>query len=147
MQTTPQNKPLKLKPKQKLTIGYWTSEDSETFGNLYQSAIKAGFSRSYALNLSHLRPSWLSETIENAQFEPKHIQQGIQNLAKNAPNSKSPDDTRLKAWELLAKITGMTDNKSSTTINIVKPILGGDTQATTTKQQNREVIDLIPDDD
>jgi hypothetical protein len=117
---------MKLKPKQKATISNWLSPESETYGNLYQSAIKAGFRSSYALNLSHLRPSWLSETMTNSQLEPQHIIQGVQQLAMAAPNSKSPDDTRLKAYETLAKITGMMNTQPTTIINNVQPILNGE---------------------
>lgn len=125
-------KPLRLKPKQKLTIKYWTDEQSETFGNLYQSAVKAGFRRTYALKLLSNRPLWLSETVM-ANYEPAQIKQGIQNIAKAAPNSRSPDDTRLKAFELLGKIAGMIDTKGNTTNVIVQPILNG--------ESTREVID------
>lgn len=119
-------KPQKLKPKQRETIKYWITPTSETYGNLYKSAVKAGFRPSYALNLTHLRPSWLSDTIEAAQLEPEHIRQGIQYMAtKENIQSRSPDDTRLDAYELLAKISGMIDNKNGVTVNVVQPILNG----------------------
>lgn len=119
-------KPKRLNPKQKLTIKYWTDESMETFGNLYQSAIKAGFRPSYALKLSSNRPLWLSETVL-ANYEPAQIRQGIQNIARSAPDSRSPDDTRLKAYELLGKITGIIDNKGQVTnVTLVQPILAGE---------------------
>lgn len=132
-------KAMKLKPKQRETISNWLDPNSPTYGNLYQSAIKAGFKRTYALNLSHLRPSWLSETLENAQLEAEHIKQGIQQLAMQAPDSRSPDDTRLKAYELLAKITGLIDSKHQTNVTLVQPILGA---ASTPPTPNKTVIDL-----
>lgn len=118
------DKPKRLNPKQKKTIQYWVDEHSESFGNLYQSAVNAGFRPSYALKLSSNRPSWLSETVL-ANFEPTQIKQALQNLAMSAPNSRSPDDTRLKALEILSKITGMIDNKQTTNVMLVQPILGG----------------------
>lgn len=112
--------------RQRLFIENWISPESETFGNAYQSARRAGFSNSYALNITNLAPSWLSENIERLNLEQEHIKQGIQKLAINAPNSKSPDDTRLKAYETLAKITGMIDNKNTNITQVnVQPILGG----------------------
>ena len=123
-------KPIKLKPKQKLTISNWLNPESETFGNLYQSAIKAGFARSYALNLTHLKPSWLSETLDQQVLEPEHLKQGVQKLATGKIDSRSVDDTRLKAFELLGRWAGMDNNNSGTTVNIVTPILGGDSTKT-----------------
>lgn len=124
--TTVPKKPKRLNPKQKKTINNWTDENSKSFGNLFESAVSAGFRPSYALKLSSNRPSWLSETVR-ANFEPAQIKQALQNLAMSASNSRSPDDTRLKALEILAKVTGMIDNnKGSTTVNIVQPILNGE---------------------
>jgi hypothetical protein len=132
-------KPLKLNPKQKKTIQLWTDEQSETFGNLYQSAVKAGFRPSYSLKLSANRPIWLSEIVM-ANYEPAQIRQGIQNIAKSAIDSRSPDDTRLKAYEILAKITGIIDNKGGTTTNIlVQPILNG--ESVKQSKQDRVIID------
>lgn len=125
--TTKPNKTKKLKPKQKLAIDNWLNPASQTFGNLYQSCIKAGFRPTYALNIAHLRPSWLSETINQIQLDTDHIKQGIQAIA-TAQNldSRSPADTNLKAYELLAKMSGQIDNKNGNTTNIlVQPILGG----------------------
>jgi hypothetical protein len=127
--TTPQKltktKRKRLNIKQSKTLEYWLSPKSITYGNLYRSALQAGFSKSYALNLTSLRPSWLSEAIDLAKLEASHIAQGVQALAVSAPNAKSPDDTRLKAYELLAKLSGLLDSNKGTTVNIVQPILGG----------------------
>lgn len=128
-------KPKKLKPKQKLTLEYWLNPQSTTFGNLYQSCIKAGFRPSYALNISHLRPSWLSETMDTMLLDSDHIKQGIQAIATAEHlDSRSPADTNLKAYELLAKMSGQIDSKGqgSTTNILVQPILGGSSATTTT---------------
>ena len=111
--------------KQRLAMELWTDPASKTFGNAYQSFLKAGFSPSYAKNVMNITPKWLSEYIDRLDFQPEHIKQGIQSLAVKSNNSRSPDDTRLKAYEILAKISGMIDNKG-TTVNIVQPILNGE---------------------
>lgn len=110
--------------KQKMAMDNWTNPGSQTFGNAYQSFLKAGFSPSYAKNVMNITPKWLSEYIDRIDFQPEQIKQGIQALATKSKDSRSPDDTRLKAYEILAKITGMIDNKG-TTVNIVQPILNG----------------------
>ena len=80
------------------------------------------------------------------EFTPKHIEQGIQAIAINPSQAKSPDDTRLKAYELLAKIQGMTNPKANVTNNIVvTPILNGmSVNAKDTKEdkKTKEVIDI-----
>lgn len=105
---------------------YWTDPASETFGNVYRSGLKAGFSPTYSKNLLNVAPKWLTTYIDQTNYTKDHIIQGVQALAKSAPNAKSPDDTRLKAYELLAKFQGLGDKASTTTINIVQPILNGE---------------------
>ena len=115
----------RLKPKQRLTLDYWLTPTSETFGNLYQSCVKAGFAPKYALNISHLNPLWLSETLEQVELRPEHIKQGVTKIATGEINSRSVDDTRLKAYELLGRYAGIDNNKNTTNITLVQPILAG----------------------
>lgn len=132
-QTTPNQirPPKRLKPKQKLTIEYWFDRQSETFGNLYRSAVKAGFRPSYALNITSLKPSWLYETIESTlKLEQEHIIQGVQAIATDKHvNSKSPADTNLKALELLGNWSGLGSSSNTTNITVVQPILDGASMA------------------
>lgn len=121
-----QKKPIRLKPKQKKTIEYWLDPDSETYGNLYRSGVKAGFRPKYALNLTSRKPLWLFETVESTlKLEPEHIITGVQKLATNPNvNSRSPADTNLKAYELLGRYSGLDNNgKGNTTNIVVQPIL------------------------
>lgn len=114
--------------KHRAFIEYWTNPQSETFGNVYRSGLAAGFSKTYSMNIVHLAPKWLSKSIERLNLDAEHIKQGIQEIALKTDDpvdSRSPADTRLKAYEILAKIAGMIDNKQSTTNVIVQPILGG----------------------
>lgn len=112
--------------KNDLFMELWTSPNSETFGNVYKSGLRAGFSKSYSKNLLNVAPKWLSTYIDKTNFTNDHIKMALQEIAINAPDSRSPDDTRLKSLEILAKITGMIDNKGGSTTNIlVQPILGG----------------------
>lgn len=105
-------------------MDYWLTPTSETFGNVYQSGLKAGFSPSYSKNITNLAPNWISEYMEKLELHPEHIKQGIQKIATGDINSKSVDDTRLKAYELLGRYAGM-DAKQSTITLKVQPILGG----------------------
>lgn len=50
-------------PRQSLFLTNYLDPKSDTFSNAYQSAIKAGFSKRYAQNITHIMPTWLSETV------------------------------------------------------------------------------------
>jgi len=137
-------------PQQKLFMELWTNPKSDTFGNAYGSALQAGYSAKYAANISipSVANKWIREYNEGTEFTDKHIKNGIQAIALNPSQAKSPDDTRLKAYELLAKIQGMTNPKANVTNNIVvTPILNGmsvnakDTKASK-GTENTDVIDV-----
>lgn len=130
----------RLTPKQAKTIEYWLNPDSETFGNLYKSSLKAGFAETYSRNLAHLNPSWLSEHIDIQQLDQEHIKQGVQRIATGDINSRSVDDTRLKAYELLGRYAGMDNNKQTTNVTLVQPILAGASYTPRT-----DVIDQSPE--
>lgn len=50
-------------PKQTLALQYFHDPESLTFGNLKGSAIRAGFTESYADNITALAPEWISGFI------------------------------------------------------------------------------------
>lgn len=109
----------------------WLSPTSLTYANVMQSAIAAGYSKSYAEKILTFDNLWISEYMKRVGMTPGHIKMGVQEIAQDAPNSKSPDDTRLKAFEILGKMEGMIDTKNGpVTVNVVQPILGGTTQQT-----------------
>lgn len=116
--------------KQRLAMELWVNPTSETFGNAYRSFLAAGFSPSYSKNVVGQAPKWISEYIDKLELSPEHIKQGISEIALNAPNSRSPDDTRLKAFEVLADIAGISGkSKGGAQVTIVQPILGGASMA------------------
>ena len=130
-------------PIQHAFMDYWINPTSTSFGNAYESAIRAGYSSKYANQLTApiVNNKWILEYKRKLEFTPEHIIQGIQELALNAENSRSPDDTRLKAYETLGKIHGIVDGKSKTTVINVIPILGGQS-VTDTNAPAATVIDL-----
>lgn len=83
--------PLIDKPKQELALSYYKDPASETFGNLYRSCIKAGFSDSYSKNITSKRPEWLSENtardVEMIQVAEANMHY-YANLKKNGINTK-----------------------------------------------------------
>jgi hypothetical protein len=52
-----------LNPQQELFLAEYINPKSPNFGNAVQSALKAGYTESYANNITGLMPDWLSENI------------------------------------------------------------------------------------
>lgn len=52
-----------LDPRQALFLEYYLNPDSETFSNIYRSAIKAGYSESYADNMRAKTLDWVSGNV------------------------------------------------------------------------------------
>lgn len=109
--------------KQKLFMEYWTDPSSPTFANIYKSGLKSGFSPTYSKNLANVAPQWLLTYIDKMQLEEQHIEQGITKIATGEINSKSIDDTRLRAYELLMKLKGLDSKKQQNITVNVQPIL------------------------
>ena len=104
-------------PKQQIFLSNYFDPTSNTFGNVFQSAINAGYRESYARTLTRQsnKNMWISEYLSNSTLLPEHIISGITNVATTAIR----DSDKLKALELLGKIQGMFIDKSITaTVNI-----------------------------
>lgn len=52
-----------LTPQQELFLAEYTNPKSANFGNAYQSALKAGYSKEYSENITSELPDWLSENL------------------------------------------------------------------------------------
>lgn len=50
-------------PRQSLFLQNYLNPDSETFSNALRSALKAGYEKSYAENITARLPTWLSDTV------------------------------------------------------------------------------------
>lgn len=131
-------------PQQNLFMQCWLDPGSDTFSNQHRSALKAGYTDSYAMRIASADTGnqWISNYLKMTNMDSEHVKQGLQDIYLNPKtfnNSRSPADTRLKALELLAKVTGLLNDKPSTTVTIVQPILGGtsvpDTQRIVVDQQ------------
>lgn len=96
-------KPTKYTIKQVRTAeNYFNPQNKKTFGNLVESALAAGYSKSYANSIVRDTP-WVQEIKRQLQtMEPDHIYRAFQDLALNGK-----DSDRLKALELMGKHKGM----------------------------------------
>lgn len=124
----------RLNKRQKDFIINWVDASSETFGNAYQSAIKAGFSpvtaRRITANAKNLE--WVKEAKDYMDnYSPLHIISGFQHIAKNG----KADRDRIQALDRLAKIKGMYIERSQSEVNV-----------TFTNSVPRPTLDLTPED-
>lgn len=71
----------KVDPRQALFLEYYFDPNSESFSNASQSAIRAGFSKRYADNITHLLPTWLSESIGD-QYLLRRAEQNLKEFVE-----------------------------------------------------------------
>src|ERR1700693_2927084 len=50
-------------PRHNLFEAYYTNPESPTFSNALRSALKAGYSRHYADNITHHNPQWFADIV------------------------------------------------------------------------------------
>lgn len=109
-------------PKQEKFLEYYFDPKSNSFGNVYKSAIMAGYKDSYARTLTRSKNKnmWISEYVSKTMLSPEHITQGITEIA-TSPHEQAKD--RLNALKLLAELQGLLVKKSITGhINIEQAI-------------------------
>lgn len=87
-------------------IDAYMDPKSETFGNSYQSAIKAGFSETYAMQI--MKPSvgldWVSQAYNIMKLEPDHLKMS---LAKIVTDPYAKDSDKISAIKLLGQDQGL----------------------------------------
>ena len=111
-------------PKQNLFLSNYLEPTSPTFANAYQSAIQAGYKHYYAKQIASpsVHNDWLQEHTNKQEYKLQHILASVIKIADTSEtDSKSPDDTRLKALELLAKLQGhMIERKQVASVVVVE---------------------------
>lgn len=95
-------------PKQLLFMEYYMNPESPSFSNAYQSAKRAGYSEEYCKDILYVAPQWMREYKGLSNMKIEHIEEALIKLASFSRESdaKSPDDMRIKALELIAKLKG-----------------------------------------
>jgi phage terminase small subunit len=68
-----------LTPQQELFIKYYLDPKSETFSNMLQSGLKAGYSQEYSESIGYQNPDWLSKALGKAR-KTKIIEKAEKNL-------------------------------------------------------------------
>lgn len=90
-----------LDPRQERFIDLYLNADSISFGNCYQSALKAGYTKETARNLTHNRPKWLSEKLGQIQtMEPSLLLLKLTNII-NADSESTHN--KLRAIDMMMR--------------------------------------------
>lgn len=94
-----------LDPRQERFVEAYCEASSPTFGNCYQSAIKAGYSDLTARNITHNRPKWYSETLGKREgLQPEHL---IIKLSQLINDPGIATQHKLKAIDMLMRSNRM----------------------------------------
>lgn len=77
---------------------FYLAPSSTTFMNVYQSALRAGYSETYASNITVQRPKWWVELIETADFQRAQMLKAAESALHETVTNKSEDrdDKKLK---------------------------------------------------
>jgi len=99
-----------LDPRQDEFIRSYFDTDSNTFGNCFQSALKAGYSFETAKNLTHNRPKWLSEKLGQMQtMEPEFLLAKLTAIVNDdnelTANKLRAIDMMMKHYQMFNQVT------------------------------------------
>ena len=127
---------IKLNKKQLDYVLNYYDPNSETFGNSYRSAQKAGFSKKYAKTI--MQPAvnnlWIIEARKRmTNFTPDHIYQSLQDVALTG---EAKD--KLRALELMGKANGMFVDRQQRDVTV--------TFTNTVPRPKNEIIDVEVED-
>lgn len=103
-------------PRHDLFVEGWLLPTSPTFGNAYQSALKAGFSPHHSKQITSnvLSLEWVKEAKGRlTRYTPEHIVNKLQDLV-----NANKDSDKIRALELLARINGLFIDRSISTIDV-----------------------------
>lgn len=106
-----------ITPKQIKFVELWLTPGSETFGNAYQSALKAGFTHEYAKVITSDAQGleWVQAAKKRLiTLEPSHTIKALEHMALHS----SQDRDKIKALELVGKIQGLFVDRSIQHIDV-----------------------------
>lgn len=109
-------------PRQEKFIEYYLDPNSETFASAYKSAIKAGYNKDYARQITApaVDNNWLQEHPSLRNYQLEHLNQKLQSITED---ERAKNSDKIKSIELLAKLKGyMIERKQS--VSVVKVEIG-----------------------
>jgi hypothetical protein len=97
-------------PRVALFKAYYVDPKSPTFCNINQSALKAGYSQTYALNISVQKPAWWVELMQDADInraEMLHLsEKNIKRVLKYEPTDKDTEKLQLQTSQFISERLG-----------------------------------------
>ena len=95
---------LKINHKAQIFSTFYLSPTSDTFMNVYQSAIRAGYTEQYSENITSQRPKWWVELTETADYQRAQMLKKAQSrLEDRLTEEVTSDKDRLKIQTDVAK--------------------------------------------
>jgi phage terminase small subunit len=109
-----------LTPRQSAFLRAYSSPDSPSFGNTYQSALAAGYSTQTARNFTPKRTAWMSDIVgqmaENTAITQEQI---MTRLTEIINDPTEPTIIKLKSIELTMKAYNMLAQRRETAPKVV----------------------------
>jgi hypothetical protein len=116
----PKTKKELLDPRQALFLEYYLKPGTETFNNIYQSALKAGYSESYADNFRKSERDWMSGHVgEVTKDELVKKSKKVLNRSLDSEDERLAQDTA----KFIAKTDLEFSEKQEHTVIVPQPIL------------------------
>ncbi len=109
-----------LDPRQALFLEYYLKPQSPTFSNIYQSAIKAGYSDEYAQNMRAKTLEWVSENVGTVTKDEL-----VTKAKRNLDKLLDSQDEKIQAdiTKFVAKTDTEFSEKSETKVLLPKPLV------------------------
>jgi hypothetical protein len=89
---------------------HYTNPNSDTFMNVLQSALRAGYSQEYSESLGHNNPKWYAEMMQDADVQRARMLKASENALEKAVNYDDNDKDKavlkLKAASFIAERLG-----------------------------------------
>ena len=91
---------VRLTPQQRLFKKYYLNPTSSTFGNAYQSALKAGFEENYAKVITAQNLDWFNEILRDQEMldlAEEALKEAVQYDVRNGGEKVDPSVASIKA--------------------------------------------------
>jgi len=105
MSESEQKKETLLNPLQEAFLFAYMNPDSETFSNARQSALKAGYTETYANNITYLLPKWLLERMGDSDLLAK-AEKNLEKAMRIDVTDEKIGDRALRASTFVAERLG-----------------------------------------
>lgn len=124
-------------PRQSKFIANFLNPESETYSNAKASALRAGYSKAYAKEITGRMPSWLEESVENSELVEKAMRNLLEFLDED-------DDKRLKWKASEFTLERLQKEKFGKNVDVTS---GGDKiQPELSEKQREELIEEIKEE-